>query len=83
MATFFDKQSGKAELTSEEIEQLQKQLKEKTEEIRVIYNKLTEAGVVPLPDDFLDSVAGGVVIQTVPPSVGYTPQIVHTGDPRP
>ncbi len=59
MATFFDKQSGKAELTSEEIEQLQKQLKEKTEEIRVIYNKLSEAGVVPLPDDFLDSVAGG------------------------
>ena len=82
MATFFDKQSGKAELTSEEIEQLQKQLKEKTEEIRVIYNKLTEAGVVPLPDDFLDSVAGGF-IPTVPPSVGYTPKIVSTGDPRP
>lgn len=82
MATFFDKQSGKAELTSEEIEQLQKQLKEKTEEIRVIYNKLTEAGVVPLPDDFLDSVAGGFKA-TVPPSVGYTPPIVPTGDPRP
>ena len=83
MATFFDKQSGKAELTSEEIEQLKQQLKEKTEEIRVIYNKLTEAGVVPLPDDFLDSVAGGFPPPTVLPSVGYTAQIVSTGDPRP
>ena len=48
-----------ATLTNQEIEQLQLQLKEKTEEIRVIYDKLVEAGAVELPDDFLDSVAGG------------------------
>lgn len=46
-------------LSNEEIEQLQQQLKEKTEEIRVIYDKLVEAGAVELPDDFLDGVAGG------------------------
>lgn len=59
MALFFKKKSGKAELTNEEIEQLQQQLKQKTEEIKGIYNKLVEAGVVPIPDDFLDDVAGG------------------------
>ena len=48
-----------AVLTSEEIGQLQQQLKEKTEEIKVIYDKLVDAGAVPLPDDFLDEVAGG------------------------
>ena len=48
-----------AKLTEKEIEQLQQQLKEKTEEIKVIYDKLVEAGVVPLPDDFLDTIAGG------------------------
>ena len=48
-----------ANLSNEEIEQLQQQLKEKTEEIRVIYDKLVEAGAVELPDDFLDGVAGG------------------------
>ena len=59
MALFFKKKSGKAELTNEEIEQLKQQLKQKTEEIKDIYNKLVEAGVVPIPDDFLDDVAGG------------------------
>lgn len=49
-----------ATLSNEEIEQLQQQLKEKTEELRVIYDKLVEAGVSPVPDDFLDNVAGGV-----------------------
>lgn len=46
-------------ITPQEIEQLKKQLKEKTEEIKAIYDKLIEAGVVPLPDDLLDEVAGG------------------------
>ena len=50
-----------ATLTNNEIEQLQQQFKEKTEEIRAIYDKLAEAGAVPVPDDILDSVAGGYV----------------------
>ena len=50
-----------ATLTNQEIERLKQQLKEKQEEIRVIYDKLVEAGVVPVPDDILDSVAGGFV----------------------
>lgn len=49
-----------ANLTKEEIEQLQQQLKEKTKEVREIYDKLVEAGIVPLADDFLDVVAGGL-----------------------
>ena len=49
-----------ATLTNEEIEQLKQQLDEKKKEIDVIYDKLVEAGVVPLPDDFLDEVAGGL-----------------------
>ena len=48
-----------ATLSNQEIEQLQQQLKEKSEEIKVIYNKLVEAGVVPLSDDILDIVGGG------------------------
>lgn len=60
MALFFKKKSGKTELTNEEIEQLQQQLKQKTEEIKEIYNKLVEAGAVPIPDDLLDDVAGGI-----------------------
>ena len=48
-----------ATLTNEQIEQLKQQLKEKTEEIKVIYDKLIEAGAVEVPDDFLDGVAGG------------------------
>ena len=48
-----------ATMTNEEIEQLKQQLEEKKKEIDVIYDKLVEAGVVPLPDDFLDEVSGG------------------------
>lgn len=48
-----------ATLSNEEIEQLMRQLQEKTEEIKAIYGKLVEAGAVPLPDDFLDEIAGG------------------------
>ena len=57
-------------MTNEEIEQLQQRLKEKTEEIKEIYNELVEAGVVPIPDDFLDDVAGGFISSPpVPPLV--------------
>ena len=45
-------------LTEKEIEQLKLQLKEKQEEVKAIYDQLVEAGAVPLPDDFLDSVTG-------------------------
>ena len=65
MASFFKKKSGKTELTNEEIEQLQQQLKQKTEEIKEIYNKLVEAGVAPIPDDFLENVAGGVSMPAI------------------
>ena len=58
-----------ANLTNEQIEQLQQQLKEKTEELKAIYNQLVEAGVVPLADDFLDGISGGLVIPTTHPSV--------------
>ena len=46
-------------LTPQEIEELTRQLKEKTKEIKQIYDKLVEAGAAPLPEDLLDSVAGG------------------------
>ena len=48
-----------AKLTKEEIAQLKQELEQKTEELKVIYNKLMDAGVPPLPDDFLDTVTGG------------------------
>ena len=48
-----------AKLTEKEIEQLQQELKEKTEEVKVIYDKLVEAGDVPLSDDILDTISGG------------------------
>ena len=56
-------------LSNEQIEQLKQQLKEKQEEVKAIYDKLIEAGVVPLPDDFLDNVAGGYT--TLRPSHSY------------
>ena len=51
-------------MTEEEIKQLQQQLREKAEEIKVIYNKLVEAGVEVLPDDILDSIGGGQIVPT-------------------
>ncbi|MBO4455065.1 MAG: hypothetical protein J5695_05810 [Bacteroidales bacterium] len=61
-----------ATLTNEEIQELQQQLKEKKDEINAIYDKLAEAGVVTLPDDYLDTVAGGNpyrhTVRPLPPS---------------
>ena len=58
-------------LTPQEIEDLTRQLKEKTEEVKQIYDKLVEAGAVPLPDDFLDDIAGagggGSSVMPLPP----------------
>ena len=60
-----------ATLSNEEIEQLKQQLKEKQEEIKVLYGKLVEAGAVEVPDDFLDGVAGGGAHRPYP-STGST-----------
>ena len=49
-----------ATVSPEEVARLQQLLKEKTGEVKDIYEKLVEAGAVPLPDDFLDEVAGGI-----------------------
>ena len=69
-----------ATLTNQEIERLKQQLKEKQEEIRVIYDKLVEAGVVPVPDDILDSVAGGTPARfTVTPFPSYKPHTHKSG----
>ena len=55
-----------ANFSLQEIEELKKQMKEKTEEIRAIYSKLVEAGAVPLPDDILENIVGGT-FPTLPP----------------
>lgn len=50
-----------ATLTNEQIEQLQQELKQKIEEIKVINGKLIDAGVIPMSDDYLDEVTGGLL----------------------
>ena len=62
-----------ATMTDKEIELLKQQLEEKKKEIDVIYDKLVEAGVVPLPDDFLDEVAGGMTVIYHPAAPSPTP----------
>ena len=67
-----------ANISPQEIEELKKQMKEKTEEIRAIYSKLVEAGAVPLPDDILETIAGGLTptsppIPSLPPSASVRP----------
>ena len=59
-----------ATLTAKEIEELQLQLEQKQKELQAIYDKLAEAGVIPLADDFLDCVAGGgrQTVRPLPPS---------------
>ena len=76
MATFFDKQSGKAERTNEQIEQKKQQLKQLTEEINTIAKELQEAGAWPLSDDELGDVAGGGGVGIGPMNIGseYPPR---------
>jgi len=59
MATFFDKQSGKAERTNEQIEQKKQLLAEKMKEMKAFYDKLVEAGAIELSDEELDTINGG------------------------
>ena len=60
MFNFNKKKSSDKKLSDSEIEQLMQQLEEKKEEYKSLYNKLVEAGCTELPDDILDTVAGGV-----------------------
>ena len=53
------KNSKKAELSREEIDQLKEQLDEKMGEFKTIYHDLVEAGGTELPEDILESVSGG------------------------
>ena len=55
-----------ATISPEEVARLQQLLKEKTREVKEIYDKLVEVGAIPLPDDFLDKVAGGG-LSSLPP----------------
>ena len=48
-----------AKLTPQEIDELTRQFKKKTAELKDIYDKLAEAGEYPIDDDILDDVAGG------------------------
>lgn len=54
------KNSKKAELSREEIDQLKEQLDEKMGEFKTIYHDFVEAGGTELPEDILDSVSGGL-----------------------
>ena len=54
------KNSKKAELSREEIDQLKEQLDEKMGEFKTIYHDLVEAGGTELPEDILESVSGGL-----------------------
>ena len=54
------KNSKKAELSREEIDQLKEQLDEKMGEFKTIYHDLVEAGGTELPEDILESVNGGL-----------------------
>ncbi|MBO4455427.1 MAG: hypothetical protein J5695_05825 [Bacteroidales bacterium] len=53
-----------ASLTNQEIEQMKKQLEEKQQEVRELYNNLVEAGAFPIDEDELDLVSGGVKLIT-------------------
>ena len=61
MATFFDKQSGKAERTNEQIEQQKQRLHQLAVEAQAICKELVEAGAMELSDDDLDQAAGGII----------------------
>ncbi|MBO4802498.1 MAG: hypothetical protein J5545_11660 [Bacteroidaceae bacterium] len=59
------KNSKKAKLTEEEVDQLKEQLDEKMGEFRTIYHDLVEAGGSELPEDILESVSGGLIAKAI------------------
>ena len=48
-----------ANLTAEQVEQKQQQLKQLAEEVKALKDELVEAGAWPLDEDDLDQAAGG------------------------
>ena len=71
MGLFGKKKDKTVKSSNEEIEQLKQQLKEKMDEYRAIYNELVEKGEVELPEEILDTVAGGAIMPlTVAPMGG-------------
>ena len=56
-----------ANLTAEQVEQKQQQLKQLSEEMNAIIKELQEAGAWPLDEDELDQVAGGVALGNYKP----------------
>ena len=49
-----------ATLTAEQIEQKKQLLEEKMKEMKAIYDELVEAGALPMGENDLDNVAGGI-----------------------
>ena len=50
-----------ANLTAEQVEQKQQQLKQLAEEMKALKDELVEAGAWPMDEDELDQVAGGFI----------------------
>lgn len=71
------KNSKKAELSREEIDQLKEQLDEKMGEFKTIYHDFVEAGGTELPEDILESVSGGLA-----PIPVTTPDMYGTWSPN-
>ena len=65
-----------ANLTAEQVEQKQQQLKQLAEEMKALKDELVEAGAWPLDEDELDKVAGGLISDQFP-----TPHITIHHDP--
>ena len=55
-----------ANLTAEQIEQKQQQLKQLAEEMKALKDELVEAGAWPMDEDELDKVAGGLISDQFP-----------------
>ncbi len=66
-----------ANLTAEQIEQKQQQLKQLAEEMKALKDELVEAGAWPMDEDELDKVAGGLISDQFP-----TPHIIYHNPDR-
>ena len=55
-----------ANLTAEQVEQKQQQLKQLAEEMKALKDELVEAGAWPMDEDELDQVAGGLISDQFP-----------------
>ena len=83
MATIFDKQSGKAERTNEQIEQKKQQLKQLAEEVKALTKELVEAGAIELSEGDLDKVAGGWLPSHDNPEVVHPKRPIDPGEVMP